>query len=95
MKVIWLLSARRQLEEILAYISTDSPQAAERYVDDLFDRANEMLEFPEIGTIYNVSGKKIVRKLALDRHKFILYRKIDDAILILNLRDSRTDWKKY
>lgn len=54
-----------------------------------------MLEFPEIGTIYNVSGKKIVRKLALDRHKFILYRKIDDAILILNLRDSRTDWKKY
>lgn len=94
MKIIWLLSARRQLEEILEYISADSPQAAERYVDELFDRANEMLEFPEIGTVYNVSGKKIVRKLVLDSHKFILYRKTEDAILILNLRDARTDWKK-
>lgn len=54
----------------------------------------EMLKFPEIGSVYNVNGKKIIRKLVLDKHKFILYRQIDDGILILNLRDSRTDWKK-
>ncbi len=94
MKITWLLSARRQLEEILTYISVDNPQVAERYVDALFDRANEMLEFSEIGTIYSVSGKKVIRKLVLDKHKFILYRKVDDGIIILNLRDSRTDWKK-
>lgn len=44
MKVIWLLSARRQLDEILTYISADSPIAADRDVDDLFDRANRDAE---------------------------------------------------
>ncbi len=94
MRVIWLLSARRQLEEILAYIASDSPQAAERYVDELFERANEMLQFPEIGAVYNVSGKKVIRKMVLDPHKFLLYRKVDHGIIVLDHRDSRTDWKK-
>lgn len=63
-------------------------------MDDIFDRANKSLEFPEIGMIYNVIGKRVIRRLVLDKHKFILYRKIDDGILILNLRDARIDWKK-
>lgn len=94
MKVIWLASAMKHLEETLLYISSDNPVAAERYVDDIFERATKMLEFPDIGSVYSIQGRKIIRKLVLDKNKFILYRSNGNDILVLDLQDSRMNWKQ-
>ena len=95
MNVIWLDSAQKQLEEIIIYISGDSSKAiAEKYVADLFERANKILEFPEVGMIYSNMGRKIIRRLIVDKTKSVFYRIEKDNILILTIRDNRTDWKK-
>lgn len=96
MKIIWLESAREQLEEILEYISQDSPLNAHKYTAELFARTNNLLQFPDIGTIYSWKGQKVVRRLVIDKTKFILYKieKKNDHLLILSIRDTRTDWKQ-
>jgi len=95
MNVIWLDSAQKQLEESIVYISGDSSKAiAENYVADLFERANKILEFPEAGMIYSNMGRKIIRRLIIDKTKSVFYRIEKDNILILTIRGNRTDWKK-
>jgi len=38
MKIVWTVEAIERLKEIDAYISQDSPAAAEKFVDLLFER---------------------------------------------------------
>ena len=94
MNVIWLESARKQLEEILEYISTDSPQNAEKYTLELFVRVNNLLQFPDVGKIYTSMGRRAIRKLIVDKTKFVLYRTEKNNVVVLTLRDTRTNWKK-
>ncbi len=94
MKVVWLVSARNQLESILEYISIDSPKAAEKYTYELFSKTNDLLKHPDIGMIYATKGNKVVRRLIIDKTKFILYRVDQKCVTVLVLIDSRTNWKK-
>ena len=95
MNVIWLDSAQKQLEELITYITNDSSkQIAEAYVSDLFERTNKILDFPESGMIYSNMGKKIIRRVIIDRTKSVFYRIDKGNILVLTIRDNRTDWKK-
>ena len=93
MKVIWLRSARKQLEEILEYISSDSPAQAEIYVSDLFERTNRILDFPEIGMFYQTMGRHVIRRLVIGKTKSVFYRVEHGNVFVLTIRDDRTDWK--
>ena len=94
MKIVWLAAARTQLESILEHISIDSPKAAEKYASELFSKANDLLKHPDIGMIYTTKGNKVIRRLIIDKTKFILYRVDQKCIAVLVLVDSRTNWKK-
>jgi toxin ParE1/3/4 len=50
--LIWAAEAVRWLEEIHDYIARDNPEAAHRAVSGIYDRAQVLLEFPEIGPRY-------------------------------------------
>jgi plasmid stabilization system protein ParE len=93
MRIIWQIAARRKLTQILAFISADSPTEAKKYTNELFDRTNSILAFPEIGKVYNISGDSVVRIIVIDKTKSVLYRVDRDKILILNIFDNRQDWK--
>jgi len=94
MKIVWLVAARNQLELILDYISLDSPKAAEKYTSELFSKANDLLRHPDIGMVYATKGNKVIRRLIIDKTKFILYRVDQKYITVLVLVDARTNWKK-
>jgi len=94
MKIVWLVAARNQLESILEYISLDSHKAAEKYTSGLFSKTNDLLKHPDIGMVYTTKGNKVVRRLIIDKTKFILYRVDEKCITVLVLVDARTNWKK-
>jgi plasmid stabilization system protein ParE len=94
MKIVWLVAARNQLELILEYISLDSPKAAEKYTSALFSKTNDLLRHPDIGMVYTTKGSKVIRRLIIDKTKFILYRVDHKCITVLVLVDARTNWKK-
>ena len=58
-KVSWTEEALQWLEEIFEYIATENPQAVTRVVAGIFERAQILVEFPEIGYRYQPSRRAV------------------------------------
>lgn len=55
-KLIWSPSAKFDLKDIAAFIAEDSPSAAERFVDSLFQVVERLADFPESGRMVAYSA---------------------------------------
>jgi plasmid stabilization system protein ParE len=93
-EIIWQTPAMNKLNEIMDYIANDSPKAAHKYGLEIYTRVNELLKFPDVGTIYSVSGQRITRKLIIGKTKSIFYRTTKNTIFIIAIQDNRQNWKK-
>ena len=87
MKVVWSPLALEKLEAAAKFIAFDKPSAAEKWVDDVFDRTNLLGSQPEL-------GREVPELLGLNYREIIFgsYRiiyKIESDIKILTLRNSR------
>jgi toxin ParE1/3/4 len=77
-QIIWTEEASRWLEDIYSYIAADNPAAASRTVEGIYDRAQDLLTYPEIGYHY-VPAQRNVR--------IILYGHYRIAYLVKDNRD--------
>lgn len=89
MKIIWNIAARRKLQEVIDYISMDSPAAAMKYAQEIYSRTNKLLEFPDAGMVFHASGHRVVRKIVIGKTKSIFYRVQKSKIFILAIHDNR------
>ena len=48
-KTTWTAEAERWLEDIFEYIAAENPEAAAQTVSGIYDRAQLLVKFPEIG----------------------------------------------
>lgn len=94
MKIIWLSPARQKLQQIIDYIAEDSKTTAIKYGKQIYQRVNDLLNFPEIGTIFEVKHGKIIRKIVIGKTISVVYRVSKTTIFILSLQDNRQNWKK-
>jgi plasmid stabilization system protein ParE len=51
-KITWTAEAERWLEDIFEYIAADNPEAAAKTVSGIYERAQVLVNFPEIGHRY-------------------------------------------
>lgn len=49
MNLVWSPLAIERVSEIAEYIARDNPPAAQRWVEDTFDRVGQLEEFPDSG----------------------------------------------
>ena len=49
MRIVWSPLALERAEDIAQYIAEDRPVAAVEWVDDIFDTAERLADFPESG----------------------------------------------
>lgn len=54
-EITWTAEAERWLRDIYDYIAEDSPDAAIRVVEGIYEKARLLLEFPQLG--YRYLGK--------------------------------------
>jgi len=47
--IIWTEEALRWLEDIFDYIAADNPSAAGRTVQGIYERAQDLASFPDVG----------------------------------------------
>lgn len=69
--ITWTLEAERWLKDIHEYIAADNPQAAARTVQGIYDRAQLLREFPEMGHRYWASSRNV--RILLDGHYRLTY----------------------
>jgi len=83
MRVRWLRTALRNLDEEAKYIATDDPEAARTVVQRVLDAVGSLAEQPSLGRAGRVPG---TRELVVRGTRYIvLYRVKGDVIEVLRV----------
>jgi addiction module RelE/StbE family toxin len=90
MRVRWLRRARRQVDEIGAYIARDNPAAADRVVERIRQAADRLAAHPLMGR----QGRVIdTRELVVPGTPYIVaYRVRGQSVQILAVQHSAQRW---
>ena len=93
-KVVWTAEAERWLSNIFEYIAADNPAAAESTVQGIYDRAQPLCQFPQLGYRYRASVRNV--RILLYGHYRIAYLVGDDGdIRVLGVFHGALDISKY
>jgi toxin ParE1/3/4 len=93
-KVGWTLEAQRWLEDIFEFIATENPEAASRTVMGIYEKAQVLAEYPEIGHRYWASARH-VRILLYGHYRITYLIKDDGDIDILGVFHGALDISRY
>nr|VFJ62153.1 MAG: Plasmid stabilization system protein ParE [Candidatus Kentron sp. FW]VFJ70169.1 MAG: Plasmid stabilization system protein ParE [Candidatus Kentron sp. FW] len=92
----WTKEADQWLRDIHAYIMKDNPVAAGQVISGIYDKAQLLMSFPEIGYRYRETPEGEVRVLLYGHYRIAyLYRKADARIDILGVFHGAMDMNRY
>lgn len=93
-EITWTEEAQRWLQDIFDYIAADNPEAAGRTVQGIYDRAQDLTRFPELGYRYMASSRH-VRILLFGHYRIAYLIKYDGNIDILGVFHGSLDITRY
>ncbi len=88
MKIIWSPLAIDKASEIAEYIAQDKPSAAERWINTIFSKVEQLKSSPEIGRIIPEIRNVQFRELIYGNYR-IVYRIEKKQISILTIRHGK------
>ncbi|MBU4463556.1 MAG: type II toxin-antitoxin system RelE/ParE family toxin [Proteobacteria bacterium] len=88
MIIIWSPLAVDRASEITDYIAQDKPSAAEKWIDIVFSKVEQLKSSPEIGRIVPEINDSRFRELIYGNYR-IIYRIETKQISILTIRHGR------
>lgn len=95
-RVIWTDHAQHTLDEALAYIAQDSPDAAHRIASELIEQASTLVTLSERGRMTPELEDPSIRELLV--RPFRLIYEVDPAevrvLTIVHERRDTTGWKR-
>ena len=87
MKIVWSPLALEKLEASAKFIALDKPSAADKWVNDIFDRIDLLGSQPQLGReVPELLGSNY-REVIFGSYRIIY--KVENEIKILTLRNSR------
>lgn len=84
MNVVWSPQALERVDDIAQYIAQDDPDAAVRWVVELFDTVERLVAFPESGRIVPEVGIRRIREVIFGAYRVIY--SVRDKVEILTVR---------
>jgi len=94
-QIRWTAEAERWLRDIHDYIALDKPEAASRTVRAIYEKAQLLARFPELGYRYeNVRGRDI-RILIYGHYRIAYLNETDGTIDILGVFHAALDMERY
>ena len=82
-KLVWTVESERWLKDIFDYIAQDDPAAAESVVRGIYERAQQLLQFPESGYKYEGTTRDV--RILLYGHYRIACVVADKEIVVLGV----------
>lgn len=93
-RVIWTESARHALDEVVAYISQDSPDGAVRVLTRALDTAASLSTLAERGRMVREVGDSTLRELLVYDYR-MLYRVYEDRVVIHAFLHGARNFSKW
>lgn len=95
-EIRWTEEAHRWLRDIHDYIAADNPDAAQKVVADIFEKAQLLRSFPEIGHKYRVEAEGEIRVLLYGHYRIAyLLRSSPGCVDILGVFHGALDIDRY
>jgi toxin ParE1/3/4 len=91
-QVIWTITAFKDLQNIVDFISNDSLYYALTFYDEVMEKANTLHEFPHRGRIVPEMDNPNVRELFVHRYRMI-YHILEESIIINTIVHGARDYK--
>ena len=88
MRIIWSPLAVDRASEIFDYIAQDKPSAAEKWINTVFSKVEQLKSSPEIGRLVPEIYDSQFRELIYGNYR-IIYRIEKKQISILTIRHGR------
>ncbi len=88
MRIIWSPLAVERAADIAEYISRDNPTAAEKWIDTVFSKVEQLKSFPESDRIVPEINSKDFRELIYGNYR-IIYRLEKIQVSILTIRHGK------
>jgi toxin ParE1/3/4 len=93
-RISWTVEAERWLKDIYEYIAADNPRAAAETIRGIYERAQSLADFPEMGERYQMSQRNV--RILLYGHYRITYLIRDEGnIDVLGVFHGALDIGKY
>lgn len=93
-QVTWTHESLRWLEDIFEYIAADNPEAARTVVDGIYQQAQRLSDFPDLGYRYRPSARN-VRILLYGHYRIAYLIKDPESIDILGVFHGALDIRRY
>jgi toxin ParE1/3/4 len=93
-EIAWTNEAERWLEDIFEYIAAEDPNAASRVVSGIYERAQILKVFPEVGYRYAGSDRE-VRILLYGHYRIAYLIESGGNVDILGVFHGALDISKY
>jgi toxin ParE1/3/4 len=85
MKIVWSPLSIPRVNEIADYMAGGSPEAARKWVDEIFSKVERIEEFPVSGRLVPELERKDIREILFGNYR-IIYRISANDISILTVR---------
>lgn len=92
--VVWTPLARDGLDEVLAYIAEDSPEAAEKVLEVVLGVAESLSVFSERGRVVPELHDRSIREVFVYRYRMI-YELLASEVRILAFIHSARDFDRW
>lgn len=94
-RLIWTPEARWWLREIYDYIRQDSRERAFKVVRRIYEKAHILLDFPDLGHIYEPACEHNVRILIYGHYRIVYQPSDDGKVYILGVFHGALDLKRH
>ena len=88
MKIIWSPLSVEKASEIADYVAQDKPSAAEKWINNVFSKVEQLKSSPEIGRILPEINNTKFREIIYGNYR-IIYRIEKRQISILTIRHCK------
>jgi plasmid stabilization system protein ParE len=94
MKLLWSAQSVTDLDTIYTYIANDSPIYAQRIIDRIIERGEQLVKFPRSGRHVPEFNRPDIREIFEGRYR-IIYRIKPDALEIVTVLHGAMQMPEY
>lgn len=94
-EIRWTEEAHRWLRDIFDYIAADNPVAARNVVTGIYEKAQLLRRFPEIGHVYRTEPEGDIRILLYGHYRIAYLVATSGSVDILGVFHGALDIERY
>ena len=89
MKVVWTEHAYAQLNEAMAFVARDRPEAARAWLERILDLGASLAELPDRGRVVPEAAREDVRELIVSPYRLIYRREANVVTVTMVIHERR------